>query len=251
MEKIGKGRKMKILINEKGKKFLAGSDDLHTDHGYIKKEEIRSSSSGDILKTHLGREFRVLEANVNDYIELMERRCSIILPKDLGVMAAYTGLGNGQRIVEAGTGAGAATIFLGNIVGEKGHVYSYELREDFAQVADKNIKGFGLENVTVKCQDLGDGIDEKDVDLVFLDLPKPWEVVEIAKDALNVGGYLVAYTPYIDQIKLFTRILKKRGFSDLKSLECILREMEVKDKGVRPKTRMTGHTGYLTFGRKP
>ena len=241
---------MKILINEKGKKFVAGADDLHTDHGYIKKDEIASSNSGDILKTHLGREFRVLEANINDYIELMDRRCSIILSKDLGVMAAYTGLGSGQRVVEAGTGAGAATIFMANIVGETGHVYSYELREDFSQIAAKNVKGFGLENVTLKCQDVTEGIDEENIDLVFLDLPKPWEVVEHARDSLKSGGYLAAYTPYIDQVKLLTRILKKREFSDLKSLECLVREIEVKDKGVRPKTRMTGHTGYLTFGRK-
>jgi len=241
---------MKILINERGKKFVTGEDDLHTDHGYIKKEEIENSSSGDVLKTHLGREFRVLEANINDYVELMDRRCSIILPKDLGVMAAYTGLGCGQRVVEAGTGAGAATIFLGNLVGETGHVYSYELREDFAQVADKNIQGFGLQNVTLKCKDVSEGIDEEEVDLVFLDLPKPWEVVEHARTALKTGGFIAAYTPYIDQVKLFTRILKKRDFSDIKSLECLVREMEVKDKGVRPRTRMTGHTGYLTFGRK-
>lgn len=241
---------MKILINAKGKKFLAGSEDLHTDKGFIKKEEILSSQPGNVLETHLGHEFRVLEANINDYVELMERRCSILLPKDLGIMAAFTGLGSGHRVVEAGTGAGAATIFMSNIVGEKGHVYSYELREDFAVVAEKNIKEFGLENVTVKCADVVTRIDEKNIDLVFLDLPKPWEVIENAKDALKFGGYIVAYTPYIDQVKLFTRILKKRDFSDLKSLECILREMEVKDKGIRPKTRMTGHTGYLTFGRK-
>lgn len=241
---------MKIMINEKGKKFLAGEDDLHTDHGYIKKEEIESSSPGDVLKTHLGREFRVIEANINDYIELMDRRCSIILPKDLGVMAAYTGLGSGQKVVEAGTGAGAATIFLGNLVGKQGHIYSYELREDFIKVADENIKGFGLENVTLTRKDVSEGIDVENVDLVFLDLPKPWEVVEHARDALKPGGYLAAYTPYIDQVKLLTRILKKRDFSAMKSLECLVREIEVKDKGVRPKTRMTGHTGYLTFGRK-
>jgi tRNA (adenine57-N1/adenine58-N1)-methyltransferase catalytic subunit len=241
---------MKILVNERGKKFLTGSEDLHTDHGYIKKEEIESSSPGDVLKTHLGREFRVLEANVNDYIEMMERRCSIILPKDLGVMVAYAGLGSGQRVVEAGTGAAAATVFMANIVGEKGHVYTYELREDFSKIAERNVKGFGLQNVTLKCQDVVEGIDEKDVDLVFLDLPKPWDVVEHARDSLKSGGYIVAYTPYIDQVKLFTRIIKKREFSNIKSLECLVREIEVKDKGVRPSTRMTGHTGYLTFGRK-
>ena len=38
-------------------------------------------------------------------------------------------------------------------------------------------------------------------------------------------------------------------FHKLNTIECILREMEVKVKGTRPKTRMTGHTGYLTFAR--
>jgi tRNA (adenine57-N1/adenine58-N1)-methyltransferase len=241
---------MKILINERGKKFLAGSEDLHTDQGYIKNEEIQSSSPGDMLETHIGHKFRVLDANINDYIELMDRRCSIILPKDLGVMASFTGLGNGHQVVEAGTGAGAATIFLSNIVGEKGHVYSYEIREDFTAVAEKNIREFGLENVTIKCADVVSGINEKNVDLIFLDLPKPWDVIENAKIALKFGGFLVAYTPYVDQVKLLTKILKKRGFSDIKSIECILRELEVKPKGIRPKTRMMGHTGYLTFGRK-
>jgi tRNA (adenine57-N1/adenine58-N1)-methyltransferase len=241
---------MKILINERGKKFLAGSQDLHTDKGYIKNEDIQSSSPGDVVETHIGHKFRVLEANVNDFIELMERRCSIILPKDLGIISAFTGLGNGDIVVEAGTGAGAATIFMSNIVGENGHVYSYEIREDFKAVAEKNIEEFGLKNVTVKCADIVSRIDEKNVNLVFLDLPKPWDVIENAMTALKFGGYLVAYTPYIDQVKLFTKIMKKHGFSDLKSMECILREMEVKLKGIRPKTRMTGHTGYLTFGRK-
>jgi len=241
---------MKILINERGKKFLAGSEDLHTDQGYIKNEEIQSSSPGDMLETHIGHKFRVLDANINDYIELMDRRCSIILPKDLGVMASFTGLGNGHQVVEAGTGAGAATIFLSNIVGEKGHVYSYEIRDDFAAVAEKNIREFGLENVTIKCADVVSGINEKNVYLIFLDLPKPWDVIENAKIALKFGGFLVAYTPYVDQVKLLTKILKKRGFSDIKSIECILRELEVKPKGIRPKTRMMGHTGYLTFGRK-
>jgi len=241
---------MKILLNKKGKKFIAGTDDLHTDQGFIKIEEINASSSGDVLKTHLGHEFRVLDANINDYIDLMDRRCSIILPKDLGVMAAYTGLGCGQRVVEAGTGAGAATIFMANIVGETGHVYTYELREDFSQIAEKNVTNFGLSNVTFKCKDVSEGIEEKDIDLVFLDLPKPWDVIENARDSLKTGGFLVAYTPYIDQVKLFSRILKKRDFSNIKSLECLVRDIEVKDKGVRPSTRMTGHTGYLTFGRK-
>ncbi len=240
---------MRIIIDERGKKYLIKNEEFHSDFGFIKKEDIEKSKEGDVLKTHMGREFKVLKPNINDYIDLMERKCSIILPKDIGVVTAYTALGSGQRVVEAGTGSGATALYFGNIVGKNGEVTSYEIREDFAQIAEKNIAGFGLENVQVKFQDVKDGIQERDVDLVFLDLPKPWDVVESAAQSLKIGGYLAAYNPYIEQVLTLHKVLKKFGFSDLKSLECILREIEVKNKGTRPKTRMVGHTGYLTFAR--
>lgn len=241
---------MRILIDARGRKYLAGSDDLHTDAGYIKKEEIDKSSSGDVLNTHLGKKYTVLDANINDCIDLMERRCSIILPKDMGIMAAYTGIGCGCRVLDAGTGAGASAIFLANLVGPEGMVYSYEIREDFAEIAKRNIEGFGFENVKVKCQDLTLNLEEKDLDLVFLDLPKPWTVAENAFSALKTGGFLATYTPFVDQVITLHHVLKKVGFSNIETLECLVRGIEVKNKGTRPKTRMTGHTGYLTFARK-
>ena len=241
---------MRILVDSRGKKFLANSNDLHTDAGYIKGEEIEKSSTGDVLMTHLGKKYTVLDANINDYIELMERRCSIILPKDMGVMAAYTGIGCGNKVLDAGTGAGASAIFLANLVGPNGKVYSYEIREDFAEIARRNIAGFGLNNVEVKCQDLALDLVEKDLDLVFLDLPKPWILAEKAYSAIKTGGFLATYTPFVDQVITLHHVLKKVGFSNIETVECLLRGMEVKSKGTRPKTRMTGHTGYLTFARK-
>ncbi|AEG19404.1 tRNA (adenine-N1)-methyltransferase [Methanobacterium paludis] len=240
---------MRVLIDEREKKYMVGDVEFHTDFGFIKKEDIINSKSGDILKTHLGREFHVIEPDVNDYIDLMERRCSIILPKDVGIITAYTGLGSGYKVVDAGTGAGATALHFGNIVGKDGEVNTYEVREDFAEIAERNIKGFGLENIHVKCQDITEGIDEKNVDVVFLDLPKPWDVVEHAQNALKVGGYIATYTPFIEQIQILQRVLKKFNFSEIESFECIFRGMEVKARGTRPKTRMAGHTGYLTFAR--
>ncbi|MEN6329987.1 MAG: tRNA (adenine-N1)-methyltransferase [Methanobacteriaceae archaeon] len=241
---------MRILIDSRGRKYLAGSDDLHTDAGYIKKEEIEKSASGDVLKTHLGKKYTVLDANINDYIELMERRCSIILPKDMGIVAAYTGIGAGARVLDAGTGAGASAIFLANLVGPEGRVFSYEIREDFAEIARRNLEGYGLENVDIKCQDLTLNLEEKDLDLVFLDLPKPWLVAEDVFTALKTGGFIATYTPFVDQVMTLHHVLKKVGFSNIETVECLLRGVEVKSKGTRPKTRMTGHTGYLTFARK-
>jgi tRNA (adenine57-N1/adenine58-N1)-methyltransferase len=240
---------MRILIDKKGKKYLTSGEDLHTNWGYIKKEDIETSSNNQVIKTHMGYEFTVIKPDLNDYIDLMERKCSIILPKDIGIIIAYTSLGCGQRVVEAGTGSGATALYFANIVGSSGDVYSYEVREDFSEIAKRNIMTFGQENVEVKCQDIKNGIDESEVDLIFLDLPKPWDVVESAAKSLKIAGYLAAYNPYIEQVFTLHKVLKKFGFSNLNTVECILREIEVKTKGTRPKTRMVGHTGYLTFAR--
>jgi tRNA (adenine57-N1/adenine58-N1)-methyltransferase catalytic subunit len=237
-------------MDERGKKYMVADQEFHTDFGFIKEEDIVESKAGDVLKTHLGREFKVIKPNVNDYIELMERKCSIILPKDIGIITAKTGIGSGYRVLDAGTGAGATALHFGNIVGESGNVYSYEVREDFAEIAKRNIQGYGLNNVKVKCQDVTEGIDEKNLDLIFLDLPKPWNVAEHAKDSLKIGGYFATYTPFIEQVQILQRILKKLGFSEVESFECIFRGVEVTNRGTRPKTRMAGHTGYLTFARK-
>lgn len=241
---------MHILMDERGKKYMVADQEFHTDFGFITKEDIVGSEAGDMLKTHLGREFRVIKPNVNDYIELMERKCSIILPKDIGIIIAKTGLGSGFKVLDAGTGAGATALHFGNIVGNSGEVYTYEVREDFAEIAERNINGFELENVQVKCRDVTEGIDEKNLDLVFLDLPKPWDVAEHGKSALKIGGYFATYTPFIEQVQILQRVLKKVGFSEVESFECMFRGIEVTNKGTRPKTRMAGHTGYLTFARK-
>lgn len=241
---------MRILMDERGKKYMVYGQEFHTDFGYITQEDIVNSEAGDILKTHLGREFKVIKPNINDYIELMERKCSIILPKDVGIITAKTGIGSGFRILDAGSGSGATAMYFGNIVGAEGEVFSYEIREDFAEIAERNVKGFELENVQIKCKDVTDGIDEEDLDLVFLDLPKPWDVAEHAMDALKTGGYIATYTPFIEQVQILQRVLKKIGFSEVESFECIFRGIEVTNKGTRPKTRMAGHTGYLTFARK-
>ena len=241
---------MRILMDERGKKYMIAVQEFHTDFGFIKEEDIVGSEAGDILKTHLGREFKVMMPNVNDYIELMERKCSIILPKDIGIITAKTGLGSSFRVLDAGTGAGAAALHFGNIVGSEGKVYSYEIREDFAKIAERNITGFKLENVEVKCADVTEGIVEKNLDLVFLDLPKPWDVAEHALNGLKVGGYIATYTPFVEQVQVLQRVLKKIGFSEVESFECLFRGIEVTNKGTRPKTRMAGHTGYLTFARK-
>ena len=162
--------------------------------------------------------------------------------KDISCLA-HTGLGAGDRVIDAGTGAGAIALNFGNVVGEKGKVFSYEIREDFAQVAKKNIDDFGITNIEIKNKDIKQGIDEEEIDLVFLDLPKPFEIFEDVYKNLRLGGWLAVYAPYIQQAEISYKISKKVGFSDIKILETLEREMEVRPQGTRPKTRMVGTVG--------
>ncbi len=242
---------MKMILDERGKKyFLKEGQEFQSDLGIISSEILSSAKIGDEVKSHLNHSFKIIKPNINDFIDLMDRRCSILIKKDIGTVLAYTGLGAGSRVIDAGTGAGAIALNFGNVVGETGQVFTYEIRKDFAEVAKKNIQTFGIENIEVKNQNIKDGIDEDNIDLVFLDLPKPYEIFEEVYDSLNLGGYLAVYAPYINQAEISYRVAKKLNFYNIEILETLERGLEVRQNGTRPKTRMVGHSGYLLFARK-
>lgn len=242
---------MKMILDERGKKYvLKPGEEFQSDLGIVSADVLDNADIGDEVKSHLGHTFKIVKPNINDFIDVMDRRCSILLKKDIGLVLAHTGLGSGSRVVDAGTGAGAIALNFGNVVGSEGEVFTYELREDFAEVARKNIEKFGITNVHVKNQDIKDGINEDNIDLIFLDLPKPFEIFEEVMDSLNVGGWLAVYAPYIDQAEISHRIAKKLGFYDIEIIEILERGLEVRPQGVRPKTRMVGHSGYIVFARK-
>lgn len=242
---------MKMILDERGKKYiLKPGEEFQSDLGIVKAEVLDEAQIGDEVKSHLDHTFKIVKPNINDFIDLMERRCSILLKKDIGQVLAHTGLGSGARVVDAGTGAGAIALNFGNVVGSEGKVVTYEIREDFAEVAKRNIDKFGIDNIEVKNKNIKEGIDESDLDLIFLDLPKPFEIFEDVYDSLTLGGWLVVYAPYIDQAEVSYRIAKKLNFYDIDIIEIMERGLEVRQQGVRPKTRMVGHSGYLLFARK-
>lgn len=242
---------MKMILDERGKKYvLKEGQEFQSDLGIVKADVLENASVGDEVKSHLDHSFKIIKPNINDFIDIMDRRCSILIKKDIGTVLAYTGLGAGSRVVDAGTGAGAIALNFANVVGSNGKVYTYEIRQDFADVAKKNIETFGIENVEVKNQDIKEGIGEDNIDLVFLDLPKPYEIFEEVHDSLNLGGWLVVYAPYINQAEVSYKVAKKLDFYDIEILETLERGLEVRQQGTRPKTRMVGHSGYLLFARK-
>ena len=75
----------------------------------------------------------------------------------------------------------------------------YEIREDFALQATKNVHDMLGADVAydVQIRDVTMGIDETDLDRIILDMPEPWDVVKHAEGALRPGGILLSYLPTI------------------------------------------------------
>ncbi|WP_048055488.1 tRNA (adenine-N1)-methyltransferase [Methanotorris igneus] len=268
--------KKKMLVDERGKKYLIDKklERFGNDLGVV---DLKGKKEGVIVKSHKGHEFYLVEPTIYDIVKKMKRTVTTLLPKDIGLIITHLGIREGETVVEAGTGSGALTIYLANAVGKTGKVITYEKRPEFAKVARKNLEiaglvrknqkiiGLderdvdedenseeeeGLYNVIQKIGDVTKGIEEKDVDVIVLDLPDPWNVVPHAKKALNKArGRIATYVPYIEQAKKTVEALKEHGFFDIHTYECLVREIEISEKGVRPSTRMIGHTGYITVAR--
>lgn len=242
-----------LLIDERGRRYLvkAGKKQLQTNLGVINLSEAIGKEPGERLRSHLGKEFVLLRPSIVDYLQKIRRVPQIMLPKDAAQIIAHTGVGPGSLVVEGGTGSGSLTIFLGNLVRPGGRVVSYEVREDFAKLAEENISIAGLSKiVTVKLRDIYGGIDEQSVDLVTLDLPQPERVLPHAEHALKHGGYLSVFAPCVEHLQRLYRDLPNFNFTNTKTIECLVREFEVNTNCTRPSTRMIAHTGYLTFARR-
>ena len=241
-----------VLLISKENSYLAevSSGKLNTKDGIFDLSLLKQKNYGDRIKTHLGKEFTIVKPNITDILERKAKRMpQVMLPKDIALIIAYTGISPGSLVIDAGTGSGFAAIFIANYI-KPGKVITYEKNKKFAKIAKENIKASGLsEFIKLKEKDISKGIDEKNVDLVNLDLKDAEKVVEHAYNALKPGGWLVVYSPYIEQVSSVVRKIEEKNFSNLKIVENVVREWQV-EKYTRPKSFGLMHTGFLTFARK-
>ena len=233
-----------LLVGEERKYFLrAGNGTFSTDRGVINLDEIVGAEPGDIIQSHNGTEFSILLPKAPDFFEYAKRSGAPMLPRDIGLMIAYTGMNRNDTVLDSGTGTGIAAIYFGGIAER---VTTCELRPDFARIAEANIRDAGLTNVEVLASDV---LDVKGLyDIVHFDMTITPEHIRHAHSVLKPGGYLACYTPFLEY--LFGVMDEAEPlFSELKAVECIEREMSRTKRGTRPSTRV-GDTGYLTIARK-
>ncbi len=198
-----------------------------------------------------GRSFLVLRASTSDLLAGLHREAQTIGPKDIAALLLLADVRPGARVAEAGSGTGSLTVALARAVGPAGAVSSYDLRLEAIETARRNVEEAGLGPIVAFRQgDVRTGIADTDLDAVFLDLPDPWSAVPAAWDALRPCGHLATFSPNMEQVKETVAAIRRKPFVDVRTIELIEREMEVRDIGVRPSFAALGHTGYLTFARK-
>ena len=180
----------------------------------------------------------------------MPRGAQVIYPKDLGPILMLADLFPGAQVFESGVGSGALSMTM---LRAGANITGYEIREDFAERAKKNVKAAlgekALDRYDVLIRDAYEGIEEKDFDRMVLDLPEPWSVVPHAKTALRSGGIILAYTPSIVQAAKFKEALEGNGFALIETMEVMNRTWHIEGQAVRPDHRMVAHTAFLTHAR--
>jgi tRNA (adenine57-N1/adenine58-N1)-methyltransferase len=184
---------------------------------------------------------------VPEHYKRMKRGPQVMLPKDIGIVIAYSGVGKESFCIDGGTGSGWLAVSLARICKR---VVTYDRRKDFIAIAKKNAEREGLENIEFKEGDVIERIDERDADLVALDIPDSQRAIRNSWGALREGGSIFGYLPHTEQVAAFVEELGAVGFSDIITLEVIVRDMLVRKEGTRPSTKGVWHTGYLVFARK-
>jgi tRNA (adenine57-N1/adenine58-N1)-methyltransferase catalytic subunit len=241
------------FLDNKGRRYqavLTLGKEFHSHSGYIPHDEIIGRAEGTTFHTTRGQALIVLRPTLSDFILKMPRGAQVIYPKDIGPILMLADIGPGTRVLESGVGSGALSM---GMLRAGADIVGYELREDFASRAQKNVEQFlgtgALERYRVELRDCYEGIDEVEVDRVVLDLPEPWQVVKHAERAMRTGGILVAYTPSVTQVSQLRDTLAASNFFACETLEVLQRGWYVEGQAVRPDHRMVAHTGFLTHAR--
>jgi len=241
---------MKILMTKQGRKFYAKdlNQDLHTQYGFVKKEDLKTAKNGDLLKSNTNKEFFIFNPFFIDVYRKIKRDAQIIPLKDIGLIIAETGINKESKVLDAGSGSGALACFLAAIAKE---VITYEIREDFIEIVKQNIEFLNLKNIKIKNKNIYEEIDDKNIEVITLDVPEPWKALGNCSKALKPGGFLVSYSPSIPQVADFVNAIRKNdNFVYLKTAEITAREWEVEERKVRPKSAAIGHSGFMSFARK-
>lgn len=241
-----KGRRHSIVLTPGGT--------FHTTRGGISHDTLIGAPEGSVVSSAGGSTYLAFRALMEEFTVTMPRGAAVVYPKDAAHILVQTDIFPGARVLEAGAGSGALSIFLLRAIGQHGRLYSYERRADFAAIARRNVESFYGEPHPaweLREGDLVEVIGPEEVDRAFLDMLAPWECIDVVGDVLIAGGMLCCYVATTTQLGRTMDTLRVHGgFTEPKAHELSIREWHAEGLAIRPGHGTSGHTGFLVFARR-
>lgn len=247
------------LSDQKGRRHnfeLVAGKRFFSNRGHLEHDDLIGREEGFTVTSSAGGEYLVFRPLLSEFVVSMPRGAAVVYPKDAAQIVASADIFPGARVVEAGAGSGALTCSLLRAVGPFGRVVSYERREEFAEVARRNVhQFFGGEHPAweLRVGDLAEELPhhQEPVDRVVLDMLAPWECLEAVADALTPGGIVCAYVATTTQLSRVVEELRVHGgFTEPQPWESLVRDWHVEGLAVRPGHKMIGHTAFLVTARR-
>ncbi|MFC7020057.1 MULTISPECIES: methyltransferase domain-containing protein [Haloarcula] len=237
-----------LFVHEDREYLLEPGERFESDLGILEVPE--DVAAGEVVETHLGTSFTVRRLRGPDLFTHLERTGAPMMPRDVGLVVGKTGVAAGDRVLDAGTGTGILSAYMGRLGAD---VVTYERDPEFAAVARDNMAVAGVsEAVEVRTGDVTDDIDDlSGFDVLTLDTEDAPAVVERTPTLLERGGSLAVYSPFVENTRAAVEAARDVGLDDIETLDTVQREMDFDERGSRPSTAGVGHTGYLTFARRP
>ncbi|WP_454062485.1 tRNA (adenine-N1)-methyltransferase [Candidatus Nitrospira salsa] len=249
------------LVDKKDRHYaltLKAGDVFQLSGEKIAHDDLIGQPDGTMVHLSTGKAMLAIYPTLAEYSVKMPRGAQVIYPKDLAMITVWGDIYPGARVLEAGVGSGSLTMALLRAVGDQGTVVSYEMRDEFARTATKNIERYmgAVPNFTLRLGDIFQGIHEDDLreglfDRIVLDLSEPWQVVPHAVQGLRCGGLYLSFVPTIPQVMQTVAALEEtREFALIETFETLFRTWNIQGRSVRPDHRMVAHSGFITVARK-
>ena len=193
----------------------------------------------------------------------------ILYAADIAFVVTALNARPGSVLLETGTGSGSLTHSLARAVGSAGRVLTYDFHAERcrlieaelarhglggvvrAHLRDTQREGFPLAEVLLEARRAREGAgaaaegggaparegappgaDDDGVDGIFLDVPRPYEVVPSCARVLRLDGRLVSFSPCIEQVQATTAALARSGFGDLATFETLVRFYATREEEV-------------------
>ena len=247
-----------VIKTPKNNKFLAVINidkEFTTNEGKFKFSQIKNIPS--IVETSTGVNFKIYKPSYKEFVLLMKRGPQIIYPKDISQIVIEANISSFSKVLEIGTGSGALTLYLLNILNGSGSLTTLDISKTNQRRAKKTIERYLStqemnENYSLKFinQELNkfnfsDYVNE--IDTVITDVPEPWEFFD--KNIIDSDLFWVSYLPSITQVIKMKECLELNKFEDIEVKEVILRDWYLNKKIARPNNKLISHTGFLLSAR--